>query len=71
MNQQQAYEQIQNYLIENFNVVHGFSIRNIRRYVTDNNLRQRVNNEELNSAVNTAIRQVGPYYGRRIPIRKR
>lgn len=61
-----SYSQIQDYILTNYNVSRGISLRSIRRFVRENNLRYRPDNEQLVQHVAQAINEVGVYYGRRM-----
>jgi hypothetical protein len=53
------------HLIEiNGGITKGFSERSLRRFIQTNNLGNRVNDQELNEHVQSAITQLGPSYGR-------
>ena len=61
-----SHSSIQQYISMNFNVRRGISLRSIRRYITDNQLVYRPNNDQLDQHVSQAITEGGVYYGRRM-----
>ena len=58
--------QIEDYLRNRFDNIRGLGERTIRRFISDNNLRFRPDQNELQVEVHNTINQVGSYYGRRM-----
>ena len=58
--------EIENYLRDRFGALRGIGSRQIRRYIEENDMRYRPNNNQLLIEVGNSINQVGSYYGRRM-----
>ena len=64
INNKKNQKQIVEYLKQNFGEQRGFSLKSLSRYISQNNLLHKINDNDLHNAVNEMITRVGPSYGR-------
>jgi len=69
VNENRNHQFIHEYLLRHLNAtepIYGLTVRSIRRFISNNNLRYRPNDEQLQQEVRNSISQLGSYYGRRM-----